>query len=108
MGDALDHDVQALKEWLRSAWRQLAQPSMTRSDRRELRTCMREAEAALQIAYKRAAARDGARRELSNAPIGSTPAAPDLRVLRILADSSWMQSRATSDSLSPESASYSS
>jgi hypothetical protein len=100
MGDTLDQDVQALKEWLRSAWRQLAQPSMNPFDRRELRNYMREAEAALQIAYKRAAARDNRRTELFNAPNGSMPA-PDLRVLRILADSSWMQSRAASDSPSP-------
>jgi hypothetical protein len=92
MGDALDQDVQALKEWLRSAWRQLAQPSMTRFDRRELRNYMREVEAALQIASERVAARDNRRRDLFNAPSGSTPAAPDLRALRILADSSGMQS----------------
>jgi hypothetical protein len=91
MGDALDQDVQALKEWLRSAWRQLAQPSMTRFDRRELRNYMREAEAALQIASERVAVRDNRRRELFNAPNGSA-LAPDLRVLRSLADSSGMQS----------------
>jgi TolB-like protein/class 3 adenylate cyclase len=54
-------------------------------------TALREAEAALQIASERVAARDNRRRELFNAPNGST-LAPDLRVLRTLADSSGMQS----------------
>ena len=90
MGDALDHDIQALKEWLRSAWRQLAQPSMTRFDRQELRNYMRQAEAALQVASERATARDNRRRQLFNASKGST-LPPDLRLLRTLADSSGMQ-----------------
>ena len=110
MGDALDQDVQALKEWLGSAWRQLARPSMTRFDRRELRNYMRQAEAALQIAYKRVVARDNKRRDLFNAPDGSTPASPDLRILRILADSSGdaeLVVRAAADSPSLPPASYS-
>jgi hypothetical protein len=90
MGDALDHDVQALKEWLRSAWRQLAQSSMTRFDRQELRNYMRQAEVALQVASERVTARDNRRRELFNASKGSRPA-PDLRLLRALADSSGTQ-----------------
>jgi len=90
MGDALDHDVQALKEWLRSAWRQLAQSSMTRFDRQELRNYMRQAEAALQVASERVTTRDIRRRELFNASKGSRPP-PDLRLLRALADSSGTQ-----------------
>jgi hypothetical protein len=62
---------------------------MTRFDPRELPKLnyMREAEAALQIASERVATRDDRRRELVNAPNGSTPP-PDSRILRILADSS--------------------
>jgi hypothetical protein len=90
MGDALDQDVQALKEWLRSAWRQLAQSSMTRFDRQELRNYMRQAEVALQVASQRVTARDNRRRELFNASNGSRPP-PDFRLLRALADSSGMQ-----------------
>jgi len=90
MGDALDHDIQALKEWLRSAWRQLARSSMTRFDRQELRNYMRQAEAALQVASERARARDKKRRERLNASKGST-LTPDLRLLRTLAESSRTQ-----------------
>ena len=93
MADTLDQDLEALKEWLGNAWRQLAQPSMTRFDRRELRNYMRQAETALQIASKRAAERDNRRRELFNAPNGSRPA-PDLRLLNILAGSSRADSAA--------------
>ena len=63
MADTLDQDVQALKEWLRRAWRYLADPSMTRFGRRELRNYMREAEAALRSGLQQSAARDQARRE---------------------------------------------
>ena len=87
MADTLDQDLEALKEWLGKAWRQLAQPSMTRFDRRELRNYMRQAETALQIASKKAAERDNRRRELFNAPNGLRPT-PNLRLLNILAGSS--------------------
>jgi hypothetical protein len=87
MGDDLDQDVRALKEWLRSAWNQLAQSSMTRFDRRELRNYMRLAETALQIASGRVAARDKRRRELFNARKDSKPA-PDFRLLKTLIESS--------------------
>ncbi len=63
MADTLDQDVQALKEWLRRAWRYLADPSMTRFGRRELRNYMREAEAALRSGLQQSAARDKAARE---------------------------------------------
>jgi len=52
MADALEQDVHALKEWLRGAWRHLAEPSINRFDRRELRAQMRQASAELRAAFK--------------------------------------------------------
>lgn len=68
MGDSLDQDVQALKEWLRSAWRYLAEPSITRFERQELRNYMKEADAALRAGLEKIAARDKARKEGYEAP----------------------------------------
>jgi hypothetical protein len=63
MIDALNSDVQALQQWLRGAWRQLANPSLTRFEQRELRYYMRDAERALRVGLQQAAARDLAKRE---------------------------------------------
>ncbi len=87
MGDVLEQDVQALKEWLRSAWRQLAQPSMTRFDRRELRNCMREAEAALRTGFEKLAEKERVRLEVYNTASSTLPV-PDFRILRNLVLSS--------------------
>ena len=62
MADTLDQDVQALKEWLRKAWRYLAQPSHTRFDRQEMRQQMKLVEAKLRIGLQQIAARDNAAR----------------------------------------------
>jgi hypothetical protein len=86
MGDVLEQDVQALKEWLRSAWRQLAQPSMTRFDRRELRNYMREAEAALRTGFEKLAEKES-RLEVYNTAASTLPV-PDFRFLRNLVLSS--------------------
>jgi hypothetical protein len=37
----IDQDVHALKEWLRAAWRQLGEPTLTSFARQELRTEMK-------------------------------------------------------------------
>jgi hypothetical protein len=37
----IDQDVHALKEWLRAAWGQLGEPSLTSFARQELRTEMK-------------------------------------------------------------------
>jgi hypothetical protein len=58
VADTLDQDVQALKEWLGTAWRHLGEPSMTRFERQELRNYMKEAEAALRAGLQKIAARD--------------------------------------------------
>ena len=61
MADTLDQDVQALKDWLGTAWRYLADPSMTRFERQELRNYMKEAEPALRAGLKRVGGRDKAK-----------------------------------------------
>jgi hypothetical protein len=42
-----DRDVRALQEWLRAAWRQLGDPSLTVFTRRELRNQMKQCSADL-------------------------------------------------------------
>jgi hypothetical protein len=61
MINALNPDVQALKEYLRGAWRQLANSNLTRLEQRELRYYMRDAERALREGLKQLAVRDIAR-----------------------------------------------
>src|SRR6516164_9821090 len=58
MSDTLDQDVQALKEWLGKAWRYLAQPSLTRFQRQEMRNQMRLADAKLRAGLQKIASRD--------------------------------------------------
>ena len=58
MSDMLDQDVQALKEWLGQAWRYLAQPSLTRFQRQEMRNQMRLADAKLRAGLQKIASRD--------------------------------------------------
>lgn len=60
--DALDQDVQALKDWLGKAWRYIAQESHTRFDRREMRQQMKLVEEKLRIALQKVEARDNAAR----------------------------------------------
>jgi hypothetical protein len=81
LADTLDQDVQALKDWLRSAWRSLASPSITPFERREIRNYMKEADAALRAGLQKVAARDKARREgFANDPWARSP---DFRILKI-------------------------
>jgi hypothetical protein len=58
MSDTLDQDVQALKEWLGQAWRYLAQPSLTRFQRQEMRNQMKMADAELRTGLQKIASRD--------------------------------------------------
>jgi len=58
MSDSLDQDVQALKEWLGQAWRYLAQPSLTRFQRQEMRNQMKLADAKLRAGLEKIASRD--------------------------------------------------
>ena len=45
--DILDPDIRALQQWLRDAWRQLGDPSLTTFARRELRNQMKQCSADL-------------------------------------------------------------
>jgi hypothetical protein len=42
-----DNDIRALQEWLRAAWQQLGDPSLTTFTRRELRNQMKQCSADL-------------------------------------------------------------
>ena len=42
-----DNDIRALQEWLRNAWAQLGDPSLTAFTRRELRNQMKQSSADL-------------------------------------------------------------
>ena len=45
--EILDSDIRALQQWLRAAWRQLGDPSLTAFSRRELRNQMKQCNADL-------------------------------------------------------------
>ena len=45
--EILDSDIRALQEWLRAAWHQLGDPSLTTFSRRELRNQMKQCSADL-------------------------------------------------------------
>ncbi len=61
MGDPLDQDVQALKVWLDQAWRYIAQESLSRFERREMRNQMKRVEETLRLALGKIASRDRAK-----------------------------------------------
>jgi hypothetical protein len=84
MTDALDQDVQALRNWLRDAWRFLASnPSLTPFERREFRNSMMQVESTLRAAISQLAAKESARRRAL--PLATdTVLKPDFRVLTSL------------------------
>ena len=45
--EVLDSDIHALQQWLRAAWQQLGDPSLTAFSRRELRNQMKQCNADL-------------------------------------------------------------
>jgi hypothetical protein len=81
IADTLDQDLRVLKEWLRGAWRYLADPSSTAFQRREIRNYMKDADVALRSGLKQLAARKRARREA----LGDVVAVqrPNFRILRL-------------------------
>jgi hypothetical protein len=81
MADRLDPDVQALKDYLRGAWRQLANPNLTRLEQRELRYYMKDAERALRAGLKQIAARDMVGRPVQRD--SSAPRRMDFRLFRL-------------------------
>jgi hypothetical protein len=81
MADTLDQDVRALKEWLTQAWRYLAESSLTRFERQELRNHIKKADAALRTGLEKLAARDRISRE-RYATAQSVRLLPDFRILK--------------------------
>jgi hypothetical protein len=81
VADTLDQDVQALKAWLRTAWHYLADPSITRFERRELRNYMKEADVALRAGLQKVAARERSRMEGDAAYSRAPP--PDFLILKV-------------------------
>jgi hypothetical protein len=63
MTEEFDHDLLALKEWLRKAWGSLSDASLVPFERRELRNYMKEVEVALGAGFRRVEQRERARRE---------------------------------------------
>ena len=81
MADALDQDVQALRGWLRDAWRFLASnPSLTPFDRRELRSSMKHVESRLRAGIAQLAAEQRARAQSLPSP-SDRALMPSFRVL---------------------------
>lgn len=75
--EALDQNIRALQEWLRAAWMQLADPSLTAFSRRELRNQMKQCTADLRMHLQAASQRP------PDPPAGGakTFAKPELRLL---------------------------
>ena len=53
--EILDSDIRALQQWLRAAWQQLGDPSLTTFSRRELRNQMKQCSADLRARLEMAA-----------------------------------------------------
>ncbi len=76
--DTLEQDVHALKRWLDAAWRQLADPNLTRLARRELRNQMKQNDAELRLCMQKILERE---RHRPPEPTPRTFPKPDLRIL---------------------------
>jgi hypothetical protein len=75
--EVLDSDIRALQQWLRAAWQQLGDPSLTTFSRRELRNEMKQCSADLRARLQMAA-------EQQSEPLQQPPPAyarPELRIL---------------------------
>ncbi|KJC35733.1 hypothetical protein UP10_18620 [Bradyrhizobium sp. LTSPM299] len=55
--EVLDQNIRALQEWLRKAWLQLGDPSLTAFSRRELRNQMKQCSADLRMHLQTASER---------------------------------------------------
>ncbi|WP_407175298.1 hypothetical protein [Bradyrhizobium sp. STM 3562] len=82
MADTLERDVQALKEWLRQAWRYLAEPSLTRFERQEIRNQIKQTDAELRACLQKLAAQNQARSKAMDAPVRTVPRS-DFRILNV-------------------------
>ena len=75
--EILDSDIRALQQWLRTAWKQLGDPSLTAFARRELRNQMKQCSADLRAQLERMA-----EQQAQPAPLRATNyTKPDLRTL---------------------------
>jgi hypothetical protein len=75
--EVLDSDIRALQQWLRAAWQQLGDPSLTTFSRRELRNQLKQCSADLRARLQLVA-------EQQSEPIQQPPLAycrPELRIL---------------------------
>jgi hypothetical protein len=75
--DILDPDIRALQQWLRDAWHQLGDPSLTTFSRRELRNQMKQCSADLRARLQMVA-------EQQSGPVRQpipTYSRPELRIL---------------------------
>jgi hypothetical protein len=84
VADALNQDVQALKEWLRKAWLYLADPASTATERRELRNYMKEADCALRAGLQKLATIEPPRNVRENAY--SAAQTPQFRIFKASID----------------------
>lgn len=75
--EVLDQNIRELQQWLRKAWQQLADPSLTAYSRRELRNQMKQNSADLRMYLREVSERDS---EPSGPPAKSF-AKPELRLL---------------------------
>ena len=57
--EVLDTDIHAMQQWLRAAWQQLGDPSLTAFSRRELRNQMKQCSADLRARLELAAQQSG-------------------------------------------------
>ena len=73
----LDQNIRELQEWLRTAWQQLADPSLTAFSRRELRNQMKQCNADLRMQLQAASKQMLSRPSAS----GKTFVRPELRIL---------------------------
>ena len=75
--ESLDSDIRALQQWLRAAWQQLGDPSITTFSRRELRNQMKQCSADLRERLQMAAEQQSER--LQQPPPAYSR--PELRIL---------------------------
>jgi hypothetical protein len=81
MQASLNDDVCALSEWLRNAWRYLADPKLTSFDRRETRNAMKEVELVLSAGIRRIADKERARRDAERVSMARRPL--DFRIIHL-------------------------
>jgi hypothetical protein len=75
--EILDSDIRAMQQWLRAAWQQLADPSMTTFSRRELRNQMKQCSADLRERLQMLAEQQGEPLQQPVPPYSR----PELRIL---------------------------